>query len=53
MPAAPTKWGKMTPYLVGAFRWGAFIVSWYAAIAWTAKAVERTSLSSRVRDYLF
>lgn len=43
----------MTPYLAGAFLWGAFIVSWCAAIAWTAKAVARTSLSSRVRDYLF
>jgi len=43
----------MTPYLAGAFLWGGFLVSWYAAMAWTARAVARTSRLSRVRDYLF
>jgi hypothetical protein len=38
--------------LAGGLLWGAFLVSWYAAMAWTAKAVARTSRASRVRDYL-
>lgn len=42
----------MTPYLCGAFLWGAFLVSWYAAMAWTAKAVVRTSVLSRLGDYV-
>jgi protein-S-isoprenylcysteine O-methyltransferase Ste14 len=43
----------LTPYLAGALLWGAFLVSWYAAMAWTARAVARTSILSRARDYLF
>jgi len=42
----------MTPYPAGALLWGAFIVSWYAVAAWTARAVARTSILSRVVDYL-
>jgi protein-S-isoprenylcysteine O-methyltransferase Ste14 len=47
--AAP---GESTPYLLGALLWGAFMVSWYAAAAWTSRAVAHTSRSSRARDYL-
>jgi protein-S-isoprenylcysteine O-methyltransferase Ste14 len=43
----------MTLYGAGALAWGAFWLSWYAATAWTAKAVARTSRLSRLRDYLF
>lgn len=43
----------LSPYLVGAFLWGAFIVSWYAAMLWTARAVARTSFVGRVGDYIF
>jgi len=42
----------MTPYLAGAFLWGAFLVSWYAAGGWKARAVARTSILSRALDYL-
>jgi protein-S-isoprenylcysteine O-methyltransferase Ste14 len=41
----------LTPQLDGAFLWGGFLVSWYLAMAWTARAVARTSIASRVRDY--
>jgi protein-S-isoprenylcysteine O-methyltransferase Ste14 len=42
----------MTPYIAGALLWGVFMVSWYAAIGWTAKAVARTPQHERVRDFL-
>lgn len=32
--------------------WAVFLLSWYAAMLWTAKAVARTSAASRVRDYV-
>jgi protein-S-isoprenylcysteine O-methyltransferase Ste14 len=41
----------MRPYMAGAILWGLFLISWYAAMAWTAKAVTRTSWSSRLGDY--
>ncbi|HEX3700303.1 MAG TPA: isoprenylcysteine carboxylmethyltransferase family protein [Phenylobacterium sp.] len=31
--------------------WAAFLVSWYAAMLWTARAVARTSWLSRLGDY--
>ena len=37
--------------LWGLYLWGAFLLSWYAAMAWTARAVARTSVGSRARDY--
>jgi protein-S-isoprenylcysteine O-methyltransferase Ste14 len=43
---------ELTPYLAGAFLWGGFLVSWYLAMAWTARAVARTSVASRLGDYL-
>jgi protein-S-isoprenylcysteine O-methyltransferase Ste14 len=43
--------GGMTPYLAGSLLWGVFIISWYAASAWTARAVARTSMGGRIRDY--
>jgi protein-S-isoprenylcysteine O-methyltransferase Ste14 len=42
----------MRPHLIGAFLWGAFMVSWYAASLWTGRATARTSRASRVLDYL-
>jgi len=47
--AVPT---TMTPYLAGAILWGVFLLTWYAAMLWTARAVARTSIQSRVLDYL-
>jgi protein-S-isoprenylcysteine O-methyltransferase Ste14 len=44
---------ELTPALAGALLWGAFLVSWYAAMLWTARAVASTSTASRVRDYAF
>jgi protein-S-isoprenylcysteine O-methyltransferase Ste14 len=44
---------ELTPYLAGAFLWGAFLVTWYAAAGWKARAVARTSAFSRARDYAF
>jgi len=43
----------MSLYIAGAFLWGAFLASWYAAMLWTAKALARTSQASRLGDYLF
>jgi protein-S-isoprenylcysteine O-methyltransferase Ste14 len=34
-----------------AFLWVAFLVSWYAAMLWTARAVARTSWTSRLGDF--
>jgi protein-S-isoprenylcysteine O-methyltransferase Ste14 len=43
----------LTTALAGVYLWGAFLLSWYVAMAWTARAVARTSVASRARDYLF
>ncbi len=42
----------MTPYNAGVFFWAVFLISWQAAMLWTAKALARTSIASRIRDYL-
>lgn len=36
--------------VIGTTLWGVFVLSWYAAGAWTARAVKRNSLLSRARD---
>lgn len=37
--------------IAGALLWGGFLVSWYAAMLWTARAVRRTSVASRLGDF--
>lgn len=38
--------------LVATVLWGVFILSWYAGMAWTARAVKRNPIASRLVDYL-
>jgi len=42
----------MTFYQAGCALWAAFLLSWYVAMLWTARAVARTSRLSRLGDYL-
>ena len=38
--------------VVGTTLWGLFILSWYAGMAWTARAVKRNPIASRAIDYV-
>lgn len=43
----------VTLHLVGTLLWGAFLLSWFAAAAWTSPAIRRSSRLSRARDAFF